>query len=185
MLLKGAHGRGLGRVSFLVRNDTDDPIHGLQVEVRIPAKGVMALDEDGIPAEHLPARPVMLGKGGRNRFDYLGGMNLAGLTAPRYDFMPPAMHSLGRRVRIDNSKSVLLTFEPLDLYPEEKADLEEVFLLARPELAGTTLTAEWSARSRDASGVVRDTLEIEVDATVPSTEELLARAEESVDQDED
>lgn len=83
VLLKGAHARGLGRIGFLVRNNTDDPVHGLQVEVRIPAKGVMALDEDEIPAKDLPARPVMLGKGGRNRFDYLGGVSLAGLTAPR------------------------------------------------------------------------------------------------------
>jgi hypothetical protein len=185
VLLKGAHARGLGRIGFLVRNNTDDPVHGLQVEVRIPAKGVMALDEDEIPAKDLPARPVMLGKGGRNRFDYLGGVSLAGLTAPRYDYMTPAMRSLGRRVRIDNSNSVVLTFDPLDLYAEEEADLEEVWLFANPALAGTTLTAQWSARSRDASGVIRDTLEIEVEAAVPATAELLAHAEERDDQDDE
>lgn len=145
----------------------------------------MALDEGEIPTKNLPARPVMLDKGGRNRFDYLGGVSLAGLTAPRYDFMTPAMRSLGRRVRIDNSNSVLLTFDPLDLYPEEEADLAEVWLFANPALAGTTLTAEWSARSRDASGVIRETLEIEVDSAVPATEDLLALAEERADQDAD
>lgn len=45
VLLKSAHARGLGRIRFLVRNNTDDPIHGLQVDVRIAAKGVMGLDE--------------------------------------------------------------------------------------------------------------------------------------------
>lgn len=54
VLLKGAHARGLGRIAFLVRNNTDDPIHGLQVEVRIPAKGVMALHEDEVPVKDLP-----------------------------------------------------------------------------------------------------------------------------------
>lgn len=184
-LLRGAHALGLGRIGFLVRNNTDDPIHGLQVEVRIPAKGVMALHEDEIPAKDLPARSVMLGKGGRNRFDYLGGFGLAGLTVPRYDYMTPAMRSLGRRVRIDNSNSVVLTFDSLDLYAEEEADLEEVWLFARPDLSGTTLNALWSARSRDASGVVRDTLEIEVGSTVPSIDELLAAAEQQQDDEDD
>lgn len=185
VLLKGAHARGLGRIAFLIRNNTDDPIHGLQVEVRIPAKGVMALHEDEIPAKDLPARPVMLGKGGRNRFDYLGGVSLAGLTAPRYDYMTPAMRSLGRRVRIDNSNSVLLTFDPIDLYAEEEADLEEVWLFANSALAGTTLTAQWNARSRDAAGVVRDTLEIEVDTAVPPIDDLLAETEQPDDEDDE
>ena len=183
VLLKSAHARGLGRIRFLVRNNTDDPIHGLQVEVRIAAKGVMGLDEDEIPAKDLPARPVMLGKGGRNRFDYLGGVSLAGLTPPRYDYMTPAM-SIGRRVRIDNSNSVTLTFDPLDLYAEEEADLEEVWLFANPALAGTTLTAQWNARSRDASGVMRETLEIEVDPVVPPIDDLLAETEQPLDDEE-
>jgi len=185
VLLKAAHARGLGRITFLVRNNTDDPIHGLQVEVRIPAKGVMALHEDEIPVKDLPTRPVMLGKGGRNRFDYLGEVSLAGLTAPRYDYMTPAMRSLGRRVRIDNSNSVLLTFDPIDLYAEEEADLEEVGLFATSALAGTTLTAQWNARSRDAAGVMRDTLEIEVDTAVPPIDDLLAETEQPPDDEDD
>ena len=67
-------------------------------------------------------------------------------------------------------------------HAEEEADLEEVWLFANPALAGTTLTAEWTARSRDASGVMRDTLEVEVDATVPATEELLTYVQESADE---
>ena len=90
VLLKSARARGLGRIAFLVRNNTDDPVDGLQVEVRIPSKGVMALDEGDVPTVNLPARPVMLGPGGRNRLDYLGGVSVAGLAAPRYDFMTPA-----------------------------------------------------------------------------------------------
>jgi hypothetical protein len=185
ILLNGAHARGLGRIAFLVRNSTDDPIHGLQIEVRIPAKGVMALYAEEIPTKALPARPVMLGKGGRNVLNQLGRVNLAGFATPRYDLMTPAMRSLSRRVRINNSNSVLLTFDPLDLYPQETAELEEIWLVANSSLAGTTLVAEWSARSRDASGVQRDTLEIEVESTVPATEELLAPVAEDADQETD
>jgi hypothetical protein len=151
----------------------------------IPANGVMALHGDEIPGKDLPARPVMLGEGGRSRFGYLRGVSLAGLTAPRYDFMTSAMHSIRRRVRIDNSNSVLMTFDPLDLYPEETAALEEIWLFANSTLVGTTLVAEWIARSRDASGVLRDTLQIEVDRTLPGTEELLSQAEGRVARDDD
>jgi hypothetical protein len=52
-------------------------------------------------------------------------------------------------------------------------------------LAGTTLIAEWSARSRDASGVLRETLEIEVESALLTAAELLAQAEEPADQEDD
>lgn len=87
VLLKGAHARGLGRIAFLIRNNTDDPIRGLRVEVRVPAKGVMALHEDETPTKDLPARPVMLGKAAATGSTTLGGVSLAGLTDPRYDYM--------------------------------------------------------------------------------------------------
>ena len=145
----------------------------------------MDLHEDEIPVKDLPARPVMLGKGGRNRFGSLGGVSLAGLTAPRHDYMTPAMLSLGRRVRIDNSNSVLLTFDPIDLYAEEEADLEEVWLFANSALAGTTLTAQWNARSRDVARVMRDTLEIAVDTAVPPIDDLLTETEQPPDDEND
>lgn len=87
-------------------------------------------------------------------------------------------------MRIDNSNSVLLTFDPIDLYAEQEADLEEVWLFANPALAGTTLTVHWNARSRDAAGVMRDTLEIEVATAVPPIDDLLAETEQPPD-DED
>ncbi len=180
VLLKGCQVRGLGRVAFVLRNDTDDPIHGLLVEVRIPAKGVMALHEDEIPNAKMPTRPVMLGMARRSRLDYLGGLGYPSLLAP--SFRMPAISPI-RRVHIDNSHSVVLTFDPLDLYPEDTAELDEVWLFANPAVAGTTLAAEWSARSRDASGVLRETLEIEVDPIVRIVDELLAEVEESTDEE--
>lgn len=180
-IIKASHARGLGRMALVVRNDTDDPIHGLQVEVHISGDGVLALDEDEIPKTEWPSRPVMLGEGGRSRtrLGYLDGPAYPSVTIPRYGFETPALRL--RRVRIDNSNSVHLTFDPLDLYPEESTELEEVWLFVNAALAGTTLMADWSARSRDASGVLRDTLAIEVDAFVPSIDELLA---ETVDDEE-
>lgn len=183
VLISRSRARGLGRIAFSVRNSTENPIHGLQVEVRIPAEGVIALNKDEIPAEKLPDPPVMLGKLVRSRFDYLGGVPFPALTSPRYDLLTPGLQSF-RRVRIDNSHSVLLTFDPVDLYPEETAELEEVWLFAHPALAGTTVTAEWSARSRDASGVLRETIDIEVDTRVLSIDQLLADSDEAAPSDE-
>jgi len=181
VLLKGCQARGLGRTAFVVRNDTDDPIDGLLIEVRISVKGVMALHEDEIPNAEMPDRPVILGMARRSRLDYLGGLGYPSLLAP--SLRMPAIDPI-RRVRIDNSNSVVLTFDPLALYPEDTAELEEVWLFANPALAGTRLIAEWSARSRDASGVLRQTLEIEIDPIVRTVNELLAEVEEPAD-DED
>ncbi|MEX1172638.1 MAG: hypothetical protein WEG56_08495 [Chloroflexota bacterium] len=88
-------------------------------------------------------------------------------------------------MRIDNSGSVRLTFDVLDLYPQETADLTEVRLFTNPTLAGKTLAAEWSARSRDTSSVMRGRLDIKIAATVPSLDELLAELEKPADEDED
>lgn|GEM_PF-1310555 len=185
-LLRGAQKRGLGRVGFRVHNATDDPIHGLQVEVRIPVKGVTAFHEDEIPMRPMPSRPVRMGKGGRNRLDFLArSPGLASLNVPRpYDYINPAIRAMNRGVKIDNSNSVLLTFDPLDLYPQEETDLAEVFLIAHPDL-GPTLTAEWTARSRDASGVVREKLAIEVVNAGLSIDELLAAADKEPEESED
>lgn len=88
-------------------------------------------------------------------------------------------------MRIDNSGSVRLTFDALDLYPQETVDLTEVRLFTNPTLAGKTLAAEWSARSRDASGVMHGRLDIEVAATVPSLDELLKQLERPAAEGED
>ena len=127
----------------------------------------------------------MLGKKVRSRFADVSAMNIAGLGLNRYDRYLPNIGPIGRGVRIDNSGSVRLTFDALDLYPQETADLTEVRLFTNPTLAGKTLAAEWSARSRDASGVMRGRLEIEVAATVPSLDELLAELEKPADEGED
>jgi hypothetical protein len=185
VVLWRAYERGLGRLALFVRNDTDDPIRQLQVEIYIAGEGFAAFDEGDIKSASMPDRPVMLGKKVRSRFADMSAINLAGLGLNRYDHYLPNIGPIGRGVRIDNSGSVRLTFDALDLYPQETADLTEVRLFTNPTLAGKTLAAEWSARSRDASGVMRGRLDIEVDATVPSLDELLAEIEKPADEGED
>ena len=180
-----AYERGLGRLALFVRNDTDDPIRQLQVEIHIPGEGFAAFDEGDIESATMPERPVMLGKNVRSQFAAMSAINIAGLGLNRYDRYLPNIGPIGRGVRIDNSGSVRLTFDALDLYPQESADLTEVRLFTNPTLAGKTLAAEWSARSRDASGVMRGRIDIEVAATVPSLDELLAELERPADAGED
>jgi hypothetical protein len=180
--------RGLGRLALFVRNDTDDPVRQLQVEVHIAGEGFAAFDEGDIESATMPDRPVMLGKKVRPPFADASAINFGGLGLNRYSSYLPNIRPVGRSVRIDNTGSVRLIFDALDLYPQETADLTEIRLFTNPTLAGKTLVAEWSARSRDASGVLRGRLDIEVAGKVPSLDELLAEIEnpsEVVEDDED
>ena len=178
VMVSKAYKRGLGRITFVVRNDTDHPVHGLQVEVSVPVKGVLGVDESEIPASRMPPRPIMLGKGGRSVLDPFRGMRYELPLARTYESLSHLSASVGRRVQIDNSNSVTLTFDPLELYPEEAIELEEVWLFANPALAGEPLPATWTSRSRDASGVLRGDLEVVVDPIVHSIDKLLAASEE-------
>lgn len=174
-VLRRMFDREMGRVTFLVRNDTDDPIHRLQVQVHIPADGVKAFDYGDLPDVDLPKRPVMLGMGGRNRFAGIDASLLSGLRVPSYDYLGRnVVPSLGRGVKIDNSGSVTLTFDPVDLLPRETVELAEVQLFTSLDHAGTSLAADWSARSLEASGVLPGKVEIPVDAQAPTIEELIA-----------
>jgi hypothetical protein len=178
-VLRRMFDRDMGRVTFLVRNDTDDPIHKLQVQIHIPVDGVKAFDYGDLPDVELPRRPVILGKGGRNRFASLDAGVLSTLRMPDYgDLGRNIVPSVGRGVRIDNSGSVTLTFDPVDLLPRETVDLAEVQLFTSLDYVGTTLAAEWTARSLDASGVLPGTVDIPVDAHAPTIEELMAEPEE-------
>lgn len=183
VLIRRTRRRGLGRIAVSVRNSTDDPIHKLRVELVIAAKGVMALSNDEVPDAKFPERPIMLGQARTSVLDALRG----GLFAPDYSSLirTPAIRSIGPRVEIDNSNSARVTFPPFDLYAETSADLEEFYLLANVAHAGTKLLAAWSVRANNMSGVIRGTIEIEVDPHVPTIEELLAKADARVALDED
>lgn len=177
LVAKGAYERNLGAIALSVRNHTDDPIRGLQVEVVIAAKGIMAVSEESdFGKPWLPRRPIMLGKDVRSPFDSLG---ISKLVMPSLSsYVSPGVRAIGPGVTIDNDNSVRLTFEPLDLYARETAALDEFFLFATIDHAGTTLNAEWTARGRDVSGVVSGVVAIQVDANVPTLDELLTDPED-------
>jgi hypothetical protein len=175
VIVRRAYERKLGRVALSVRNETDDPIHKLQVELLIAAKDVMAFSEDAdLPDVALPKRPIMLGKATHSILDALGSMQVANYG----QYMSPAARAIGRRVRIDNSDSARLTFQAIDLYPQETAELDEFFLFTSIDHTGATLSAEWNARAGDMSGVIRGTLEIGVDPKVPTIDELFDTGEQ-------
>ncbi|MGD0247741.1 MAG: hypothetical protein ABSB75_01685 [Candidatus Limnocylindrales bacterium] len=177
VLLRHAYERGMGRIDLAIRNDTDDPIHQLQVELYVAAQGVLAASEDvDIPDVSLPRRPVQFGKGGRSILGGLGLDQLGMVTGRGFPYASPAIRAIGRRVTIDNGGSARVTFAPVDLYPEQSYNLDDFQLLVNRAYAGQTLTGEWIARAKDASGVVRGTIAIEVDPDVPTVEELLAPA---------
>jgi hypothetical protein len=168
-VIRRAHERKLGRVAISVANNTDDPIHRLQVELLIDAPGILVIADADMPTVTLPKRPVMLGKATRSVLD-----SLAGFQVPNYGIASGAAPlAMSRRVKIDHH-SKRLTFDPIDLYAEEAVDLEEFYLVANPQYAGATLTGQWTARASDVGGVIRDTFEIEVDPKVWTIDELVA-----------
>jgi hypothetical protein len=183
VMLRRAYERKLGQVRLLLQNNTDDPIDQLQLELYVPADGVFAASEDvDVPRARLPRRPVMLGQAGRNKFAAFDP--LRSIQLPNYAYMSPAVRAIGRRVTIENGGSTRLTFGALDLYPEEIVQLDAFYVYANAGLhTGKALRAEWTARARNLSGVMRGSLEIEVDQKAPSIEELLFESD-TVDEED-
>lgn len=176
VLVRSCYNRDLGRIGLAVRNETDDPMSDVRVELYVDVKLVRAIYEDEIPDVKLPTRPVMLGDQLRERFAALSGLQVAPyLSTPRFD--ASSYSSIGRRISIDNSGSARITFEVGDLYPRETADLDEFFLFVNYALDPrrlTSLTAEWKVVTRNLSGVESGTLAIPLAPHVPTLEELLA-----------
>jgi hypothetical protein len=177
--IRRACARKLGKTDFSVRNDTDNPIHGLQVEVIIAGEGIVALADEDVPDIEMPKRPRMLGTPIHRTFDPLAGIRL-----PNYGISSDALRSVRRGVRIDYEHSARLTFDAVDLYPEDEEDLDSVFLLVHPTYAGQSLAGKWMARAKDIRGVVRDSIEIAVDPKVWTIDELLTGGRASADDGE-
>ncbi len=122
--------RKRGRIAVTVRNDTPDPVQQLRVELLIEQDGVVALDLADVVRAPLPARPIPYGEDTPSR-----GIQL-GPRLPRLEpyVAPPGM--VGRGLKIDNSHSVHVTFDPLDLYAEDSAELGAFYLVASPSTRG-------------------------------------------------
>ena len=73
---------------------------------------------------------------------------------------------------IDNSGSSRIEFNDVDLRPSAREELCPIYLVCDAKLEGTTLTANWTATSSSASGVVRGEFPIEVSSRVISLQDL-------------
>lgn len=175
--------RGFGRIALSVHNPSDEPIQGLRIELAISAQGMLAIRQGQVGHAKLPKRPIMLGKattpllGGGIRH----GISLSGLDRVRIG----AIESIGPHVEIDNGNSTYVTFPAFDLYAQATVPLDEFFLWTHVDHAGNPLVAEWSGRARSLGGVVRGSLEIAVDPSVPTIEELMEEPEPPTEPDDD
>lgn len=165
--------RGWGKVVLDLRNDTPNNFHEVEVELYIATPGAQAYFESfHVPGRRLSSRPTPYGKEHHGMFDYISSLSLPSSYVP--SFLP----SVGiNRGEIDNSASARIRFPHVDVRPKRLAELDVFYLVVPPDLAGTTITASWSATATDASGDMAGNIEIPVMGHVPTTGELLADAE--------
>ena len=67
---------------------------------------------------------------------------------------------------IDNSGSTSVEFPDVDLRPGGSVKLDPIHLVCDSKLAGTTLTAKWTATSSSASGVARGEFPIKISSEI-------------------
>jgi len=87
---------------------------------------------------------------------------------------------LGREVSIEQGPPCRIQWKVDHLPPRGSVNLDPICVLIRPEYAGQTVTARWTASARDADGVVAGTLSITIDTTLVTIAPLL---EQRVDPD--
>lgn len=172
VLIGSAFRRNWGRIELSLRNDTADNFHKVEVELYIDAP-VSALFEEDVPTFGLPKRPIAFGKATQRMFPDI----TSALRVPSYLNNLP-VPSMRRAKEIDNSASARIPMPPVDVRPRRTAELDIFFLLARPELAGTTLTVSWTATATNASGDMEGSFDIPVLPRVATTVELLTDPED-------
>ncbi len=170
VLIRSAVRREWGRIDLSLRNDTFDNYHKVEVELYIQTQGVAAFFESReVPGYRLPARPVPFGKGGRSMFDSIGAFRM-----PSYlnNAVVPSVSA--NRGSIDNSASSRIRLPHVDVRPKRLAELDTFYLVVHPDLAGTTISASWTATATDASGDMEGAIDIPVMPRLPTTAELLS-----------
>lgn len=132
-----------------VVNDTEHNFAGVRVEVRIEGD-VSAYGSAEGSHPKMPKPPSKWG------------------SEPKI-FMPTPMVMPGleiRRPRIDNSGPTSIKFPDVDLRPGQRVVLDPIHLVCDSELAGATLTANWTATSSSASGIARGEFLIKVSTEI-------------------
>ncbi len=172
VLIRSAFRREWGRIDLSVRNDTPDNFHKVEVELYIQTPGVAAFFDSGeVPGYRPPTRPIPFGKAGRSMLD-----SLAGFRMPNYLTNAVVPNVSMRRGSIDNSSPSRITLPHVDVRPKRLVELDRFYLVVHPDLAGTSITASWTATATDASGDMEGTIDIPVISRVPTTAELLSDA---------
>jgi hypothetical protein len=185
---KGAAGRvyanALQRsqpIGVVITNGTDGNFSEVRCELKM-GDGLWAVFDREAALERLlskfPARPRPFGAINRDPFGTRGLSRLYNIGLP----------SVGRRTyrgRIDHSNSVTVTLDPVTVRPRDTVHLEPFFLLARPELAGSTIEVLWKATATNADGVAAGTLSLTVTPDVIGIESLTERRPPATPADED
>jgi hypothetical protein len=70
-------------------------------------------------------------------------------------------------------------FEPVDLYPSKAEPFEPFYLVANSLLAGTTITATWTAVAKNVDDTYRGRIELPIAAEVPTAVFLQAGVPEA------
>ena len=131
-------------------------------------------DSFEVPGYRLPTRPVGFGKLKRRSVldRYVSGLRLP------TSYVPSFLPNVGiNRGEIDNGGSSRIRLPHVDVRPKRGAGLDVFYLVVPPDLAGETITAEWTATATDASGDMSGTVDIPVAARVPTFDELMRDAE--------
>lgn len=159
--LKRRYASSGGALNLVVANPTDRYFKSLQLVVTVgggvrrwPAKVVRQLDDD----VSLPERPTKMGDPIKVR-GVLEGIDLS--SHWKTASASPA-RILGRRgYAIEDSGSVEITFDPLDVRPQAQVELPRVQLVVA-EPPGATLLVEWKATSESTEGVLSGRFDIGV-----------------------
>ena len=146
LLPREAHAEALtGRdasMRLVLINGTEHNFAAVRVDVTIDGD-VWAYRSDADARPEMPRPPRKWGTFARTRVLELSStIRVPGSSAPEV-FGP----------YIDNSESTAIGFDDVDLRPGGKVDIDPIHLVADAALAGTTLTARWTATSTSKSGV--------------------------------
>jgi hypothetical protein len=160
---------GVGWLQPVATNPTERNFTSILIEVQLDAP-VLVLDiEDASPEPKLPARPRQWGTARRS--GWLSGQFPQSVLRPMPG--PTVPVKLVREVSIEQGSPCRIRWKVDHLPPRGSVKLDPVGVLIRPEHAGQTVTARWTATAHDADGVVAGTLSITVDTTPVTIAPLL------------
>lgn len=158
----------IGRIDLRVENLSEENLTSVRVTLHLAGDHLLAFDEDGAPIAEPPDRP----KAYRPTPSFLGGVSLGGFDLSSLE-LPSALPSFrGQMVVADteverrSDGNVDVHFNLGDLRPREGRTIGPAFIIAMNMNDASTLTANWSATSKDTSGVRTGTVALSVSGAV-------------------